>query len=157
MCRLTFCVDIGRHLITRLCEVLATISTFGKYLTENTNELLKLWVAVMITSTVSLTVALMTCGPSICGGKHAVKNSNEYIVSLSICKQAFLTTETSKIQFDIPCWWRSSSYKNPFSPSDWFFSGFEVVRVSIKTHQKGLHGSPRGKILRLVLFYSFVI
>ena len=38
----TFCVDIGRHRITRFCEVLETVSMFAKYWTEKTNELLEL-------------------------------------------------------------------------------------------------------------------
>lgn len=49
-------------------------------MTEKTNELLELWLAVIITSTVSFIVALMTCGPSICGGKVAVKKSNKETV-----------------------------------------------------------------------------
>ena len=52
-------MDIGCHRMTRFWEVLVTISISGKYSTEKTNELLELWLAVTMTSTVSFIVALM--------------------------------------------------------------------------------------------------
>ena len=52
-------MDIGCHRMTRFWEVLVTISISGKYLTENANDLLELWLAVTMTSTVSFIVALM--------------------------------------------------------------------------------------------------
>lgn len=95
MCTQTFCSDVGVHRMSRYRVVLARISTSGKLLTLNTKKSLELCSAVIFTSTAWPTVALITFGPSILGGKlaeierHKLNNSLTFLLKLCNWKLEF--------------------------------------------------------------------